>query len=285
MKKLLSVTLAAGLLLSAGGEVFAATGNDVVNTGSKYLGTPYQYGAPLGNTSSFDCSSFTVKAFADAGIKLARTTAGQVVQGTPVSKNNLRVGDLVFFKTTSSYVGHVGIYVGNGKMIGSQSSTGVAIVSMNNSYWGPRYVTARRVADGAAAPAVKQAANKSTPAKTVAKAAPTVPNGTYAVKRGDTLWAISSKYSTSVASLKRLNGLKSDMIYVGQKLKVSGKAPVVKPSTAKSPVASKGKYTIKRGDTLWGISHKHGVSLYKLKSANSLKSHLIYPGKTLVIPK
>lgn len=284
MKKLLTATLAVGLLMSAGGQASAATGSEIVNTGSKYLGAPYQYGAAVGNTRSFDCSSYTTLVFAQAGVSLPRTTAGQVTKGVPVSKSNLQVGDLVFFKTTSSYVGHVGIYVGNGKMMGSQSSTGVATVSINGPYWGERYVTARRVIDNAPAPVVK----KTTPAPQAApKAAPKAPaasiDGTvHTVVPGNTLWSLSQKYRTSVSSLKSANGLKSDTIYVGQKLKVGGAKAT--PKAAPAPKAA-GSYAVKRGDTLWAISHKHGVSVGQLMKANQLTSSLIHPGQKLNIPQ
>lgn len=271
MKKLLSVALATSLLLSAGGNAFAATGNDVVNAGSNYLGTPYQYGAPLGNIRSFDCSSYTSYVYAQFGVKLPRTSAQQAQMGKPVSKSNLQAGDLVFFKTTSSNIGHVGIYVGGGKMIGAASSTGVATVSMSNSYWGPRYVTARRVL-------------ATTPVQAVAKkpaAAPAVSSGaTYVVKGGDTLFGISLKHKTSVAALKSVNSLKSDTIYIGQRLKLSGKAPA-----ATKPAVAKGSYKVQRGDSLWGIAKRHGTSVSKLKSANNLKTNVIHPGQTLALPK
>lgn len=280
MKKLLTATLAVGLLMSAGGQASAATGSEIVNTGSKYLGAPYQYGAAVGNTRAFDCSSYTSFVFAQAGVSLPRTTAGQVTKGVPVSKSNLQVGDLVFFKTTSSYVGHVGIYVGNGKMMGSQSSTGVATVSINGPYWGERYVTARRVTSNAATPVV----NKPTPAPQAAPKAPAVSlDGTvHTVVRGNTLWSLSQQYRTSVSALKSANGLKSDMIYVGQKLKVGDVAAA--PKAAPAPQAS-GSYVVQRGDTLWAISQKHGVSLSQLMKANQLTSSLIHPGKQLNIPR
>lgn len=289
MKKLLTATLAVGLLLSAGGPTHAASGSEVVNTGSKYIGTPYQYGAQLGNTRSFDCSSYTAHVFAQAGINLPRTTAGQVGVGTAVSKANLQPGDLVFFKTTSSRVGHVAIYVGNGKMIGSQSSTGVATVSINGPYWGERYVTARRVTDSAPSQAV---APKTETVKEKAPAHASAPSTSgvlvHTVVRGNTLYGLAKQYGTNVSSIKKMNELKTDTIYVGQKLSVAGNTPAkaTAPTKAPAPTAAKqGSYTVKKGDTLWGISKSQGTTVHKLISANGLSTSLIHPGKTLVIPR
>jgi cell wall-associated NlpC family hydrolase/uncharacterized protein YoxC len=76
------------------------------------LGKPYVWGAT--GPSSYDCSGLTQAAWRAAGVSLPRTTYDQVNAGTPVSKDQLQPGDLVFFY---SDVSHVGIYVGNGKII------------------------------------------------------------------------------------------------------------------------------------------------------------------------
>lgn len=61
-------------------------------------------------------------------------------------RSKLEVGDLVFHKTTSARVGHVGIYIGNGRFISSTSSGGVRVRSIYDPYyWGPRWVGATRL--------------------------------------------------------------------------------------------------------------------------------------------
>lgn len=120
-------------------------GGSVLSIAARYLGTPYSYGASTGTTSVFDCSSFTKHVFAKKGITLPRSSAAQSGVGSTVSKSNLQPGDLVFFNTSGGGISHVGIYVGNGKFIGAQTSTGVGYASINDSYWGPKYVTAKRI--------------------------------------------------------------------------------------------------------------------------------------------
>lgn len=110
---------------------------------AKTLGTSYKMGGT--STAGFDCSGFTKYVFKNIGLTLPRTSKAQYQVGTPVSRNNLRSGDLVFFNTFGSGVSHVGIYVGNGKFAQSSSSRGVTITSLSQAYWANRYVGAKRV--------------------------------------------------------------------------------------------------------------------------------------------
>jgi len=111
------------------------------------------------------------------------------------------------------------------------------------------------------------------------------------VKSGESLGSIARKHHTTVANLKRWNGLKSDNIRVGQRLYIYGSAPKASGSTAQKSSGSSQKssassstagasyYTVKSGDTLGGIAKKTGVSLntiYKLNNLNSKSK--IYPG-------
>lgn len=111
----------------------------VVNAGYKYIGNSvYVWGG--GRTQydidngRFDCSGFVHWAFAQAGYNVASTTDGLRSSGTRVSVQNMQRGDIVFFDTYKKD-GHVGIYIGNGKFIGSQSSKGVTIEDMTSGYW------------------------------------------------------------------------------------------------------------------------------------------------------
>lgn len=291
-KKVMSLILAAGILVPSGDLVHASLGDDIINTGDDYLGKPYRLGSAFGNTSSFDCSSFTSYTFSRHGIKLPRTSVGQASVGTPVSKANLQKGDLVFYDTNyDGVINHVGIYAGNGRMLNAQSSGGVAFTdAFSKYYWGARYVTARRVIKETpkTAPTLVTASSKTT--------AISAKTGTHKVQKGETLWGISKKYKTTVANLQKLNGLKSASLRVGQTIKVS--VPAVKPAKAKTVAPVKKVtvqkkavtstktskvtvYTVKRGDTLWGISSRYKVSVSQLLKTNKLKSASIYPGQKI----
>ncbi|MDT8901895.1 C40 family peptidase [Anaeroselena agilis] len=121
----------------------SAATRKIIQAALRYLGVPYVFG---GNTpDGFDCSGFTRYVFARGGFGLPRMADEQYALGRSVSKAQLRPGDLVFFTTYTDGASHVGIYLGEGKFISATSSRGVAIDRMADSYWGPRYIGARRV--------------------------------------------------------------------------------------------------------------------------------------------
>ncbi|MCI1881052.1 MAG: LysM peptidoglycan-binding domain-containing protein [Sporolactobacillus sp.] len=107
----------------------------------------------------------------------------------------------------------------------------------------------------------------------------------YTIKSGDSLWAIARGHGLSVAKLKSLNGLKSNLIYPGQKLTLSGAqaSNQTEQKSSKTGADTNG-YTVKSGDNLWSIATMHGITVNKLMRTNNLSSILIFPGQKLVIP-
>lgn len=126
----------------------SAKAKEVIAYAKKFLGVKYKAG---GNSpkSGFDCSGFTQYVFAEFGIKLNRTSSGQVGDCTAIKKSELKPGDLVFFanpRSSKSKVGHVGIYVGNDEFIHSSSPGDVVkIDSMSSSYYGKYYICSGRI--------------------------------------------------------------------------------------------------------------------------------------------
>lgn len=116
----------------------------IVADAKKLLGTPYVWG---GSTpKGFDCSGFVQYVMNMNGISLPRTTTEQYTVGTYVAKSDLQPGDLVFLQNTyRAGISHVGIYVGDGKMIHASSSKGVVTSSLSTSYYTQHYYGARRV--------------------------------------------------------------------------------------------------------------------------------------------
>ena len=94
--------------------------------------------------TGIDCSAFTQKAFKEKfGIELPRTTLTQVNVGVEVKKSDLKMGDLVFFKT-SKVNKHVGIYMGNGDFLHS-SIKGIQFTKLDKPFYKDAYWTARRI--------------------------------------------------------------------------------------------------------------------------------------------
>ncbi|MDH5601634.1 MAG: C40 family peptidase [Gammaproteobacteria bacterium] len=118
----------------------------VISTAKKMLGVKYRYGG-TNPSRGFDCSGLVQYSHKAAGVHLPRTTGQQYRAATPISKRNLKPGDLVFFKiAVSRAVSHVGIYLGNSQFIHAPSSgKRVKISSMKEKYWRKRFTGAGRV--------------------------------------------------------------------------------------------------------------------------------------------
>lgn len=104
---------------------------------------------------------------------------------------------------------------------------------------------------------------------------------TYTVRTGDTLYDIARDHSVSVSALKQANGLQSSRIYPGKELRIPAPTGTSAPArTAPSP----GTYRVQKGDTLYDIARRFGISISDLRRANGLQSSRIYPGDVLRIP-
>ncbi|NTU26961.1 peptidoglycan endopeptidase LytE [Bacillus tequilensis] len=108
-------------------------------------------------------------------------------------------------------------------------------------------------------------------------------SSTYKVKSGDSLWKISKKYGMTVSELKKLNGLKSDLLRIGQVLKLKGSTSSTSSSSSKVSSSSTSTYKVKSGDSLSKIASKYGTTVSKLKSLNGLKSDVIYVNQVLKV--
>lgn len=118
-------------------------GNEVVTTAKQYMGNKYVYGGTTPNPG-FDCSGFTAYVLKQYGVSLSRTAAGQAKNGVAVNKSDLKPGDLVVFG--KSGINHVGIYIGNGRMIhAANASRGVTTDTINSGYYNTNYAGGRRV--------------------------------------------------------------------------------------------------------------------------------------------
>jgi LysM repeat protein len=95
----------------------------------------------------------------------------------------------------------------------------------------------------------------------------------YIVKKGDSLWSIAKKYGLSVDDLKKFNNLNNNMLSIGQTLKISGE-----------PNTNNDIYIVKKGDSLYSIASRYGISVSDLKSYNNLTGNDLSIGQELFIP-
>lgn len=115
----------------------APSNGSVVGVANSLAGIRYSYGGTT--TSGFDCSGFTSYAYQKAGRSLPRTAAGQYSGTSRISRSQAQPGDLVFFSQGGG-IDHVGIYLGGGSFIGAQTSTGVAVSTIDSGYWANYFV-------------------------------------------------------------------------------------------------------------------------------------------------
>jgi cell wall-associated NlpC family hydrolase len=132
-----AVTAPAATSSAAATSSEAATRATALEHAMSKIGSPYRYGATGPN--AFDCSGLVSWAYKQAGKSLPRTSRAQSQVGTPVSRDNLQPGDLVFFYKP---VSHVGIYIGDGKIVhASTRKSPVKISDINRM----KFNSARRV--------------------------------------------------------------------------------------------------------------------------------------------
>ena len=94
----------------------------------------------------------------------------------------------------------------------------------------------------------------------------------YVVKKGDSLWSIAKKYNMTVDELKSINNLKSNLLSIGQRLKI------------KESDDNQNIYIVKKGDTLYKIANMYGTAVDNLKALNNLKNNNLSIGQKLIVP-
>ncbi len=120
----------------------SAIASSLTRSAMRFIGVPYVFGGT--RATGFDCSGYVQHVFALHGLHLPRTADAQFDVARRI-RSPLTAGDLVFFHTYAPGVSHVGIYLGHSRFIHASSSRGVAVSSLHDRYWAPRYVGAKRV--------------------------------------------------------------------------------------------------------------------------------------------
>ena len=118
----------------------ATRGRTVVAVAKQYVGAPYRWGGS--SPEGFDCSGLVRYVYAQVGVSLPHNAAQQYRLGTPVAREDLEPGDLVFF----DHLRHNGIYVGDGRFIHArQTGRRVAIAGLDEAWYASHFVGGRRL--------------------------------------------------------------------------------------------------------------------------------------------
>ena len=100
---------------------------------------------------------------------------------------------------------------------------------------------------------------------------------TYTVQSGDSLWSIANRYNTTVATLKELNNLNTNVLQIGQVLKLPG-------GDTTSDTQLGDTYIVQRGDSLWSIARKYDTTVSELQKLNNLTTTTLQIGQVLTVP-
>ncbi len=183
--------------------------SEALKTAFELHGTPYRFGGK--SEEGLDCSGLVWLSFASAGIKLPRSSQEQFFATERIGRNDLRPGDLVFFKTGRTKkraVDHVGIYIGNNQFLHApRRGKPVSVASLDEQYWTQRYVGAGRVpAEGGdrATLALAQLTPDSRPQPTLSHTATTAENKIAAKAAAPTGSGARSSASASRHEAKRV---------------------------------------------------------------------------------
>lgn len=147
----IGIALLAGLLFAA--PIFAEESSEkrpggVIERALSWLGVSYRFGGG-DEKKGFDCAGLVRRAYSSIGVELPRTAASQYRYGCIVEREELRPGDLVFFKNTYKRgISHVGIYIGDGRFVHA-ASTGrrVRVDTIDAAYYRKRFAGGRRIVD------------------------------------------------------------------------------------------------------------------------------------------
>ena len=122
-------------------------GDEIAVRAISMVGLPYRYGGA--DLDGFDCSGLVYFIYRDLGIDVPRTAVDQQRAALLVERRHLQPGDLVFFRTRGRHVSHVGVYVGEDRFVHApQTGKSIELRSLDDQYYGPRFVAAGRLVKG-----------------------------------------------------------------------------------------------------------------------------------------
>ncbi len=227
----------------------------VISAITSYIGVPYT--PPEGLITN----TYTVQK-GDSLYSIANrlgTTVTELKKENGLTSNTLQIGQVLRIPAKQIYEGETNIYtVKSGdtlyKIAQNNNTTVDEIKSLNN-------LTSNTLQIG----------------QTLKLPSPLTPEDTYTVKSGDSLYKIATKYNTTVDELKRINNLTTNILSIGQVLKL--------PTTTSAPTKTDTvNYTVKSGDSLYKIAVQYNTTVDAIKSQNNLATNTLQIGQVLQIP-
>ncbi|HFD0535582.1 TPA: LysM peptidoglycan-binding domain-containing protein [Enterococcus faecium] len=126
------------------------------------------------------------------------------------------------------------------------------------------------------------AAKPNTPNTSATTSTSSSGNTMYTVKAGESVWSVANKHHITMDQLIEWNNIKNNFIYPGQQVIV--KKGSSQTTNQQAPAGSK-TYTVKSGESVWGVTDSHGITMAQLIEWNNIKNNFIYPGQTLIVAK
>lgn len=229
----------------------------VIAAVANYIGVPYK--APNGLITN----TYVVQK-GDSLYSIANklgTTVSELKKENNLTTNTLQIGEVLRIPTKEIYEGEENVYI-------VQKGDTLYSVAMANNTTVDELKKANNLTS-----------NILSTGQLLKIPSALLPESTYIVKKGDSLYSIANKYNTTVDELKRINNLTSNILSIGQVLKL--------PSDKVSDVEKEENtinYTVQKGDSLYSIARKYSTTIDKIKDLNNLTTNLLSIGQVLLIP-
>ena len=229
----------------------------VISAVANYIGVPYKAPNGLITNTYVVQKGDTLYSIAN---KLG-TTVSELKKENNLTSNTLQIGEVLRIPTKEIYEGEENVY------IVKKGDTLYSIAMANNTT-----VDELKKANNLTSNILSTGQLLKIPSALL-------PESTYIVKKGDSLYSIANKYNTTIDELKRINNLTSNTLSIGQVLKL--------PSDKASDVEKEENtisYTVQKGDSLYSIARKYSTTIDKIKDLNKLTTKLLSRGQVLLIP-
>lgn len=229
----------------------------VISAVANYIGVPYT--PPEGITTN----TYVVQK-GDSLYSIANklgTTVSELKKENNLTTNTLQIGEVLRIPTKEIYEGEENVYI-------VQKGDTLYSVAMANNTTVDELKKANNLTS-----------NILSTGQLLKIPSALLPESTYIVKKGDSLYSIANKYNTTIDELKRINNLTSNILSIGQVLKL--------PSDKVSDVEKEENtisYTVQKGDSLYSIARKYDTTIDRIKKLNNLTTNLLSIGQVLLIP-